>query len=199
MPADSKSPTYAAVLLKAKNERWDGTPLLLKAGKGLNESKAEIRIQYRLPPGSLYNAERNELVIRIQPDESIYLKLNLKKPGLTSESIISELNLSYSKRYLDLYIPDAYEALILDLINNDHSNFVSDEEVLLSWQLFTPLLDEIKNCSVAPYPYKRGSRGPDEAIRFIEKAGFQRNIGDYTWPVRSVSGSQPVEKSAFIE
>ena len=138
-------------------------------------------------------------MIRIQPDESIYLKLNLKKPGLTSENIISELNLSYSKRYLDLYIPDAYEALILDLINNDHSNFVSDEEVLLSWQLFTPLLDEIKNIGTAPHLYKKGSRGPDEAIKFIEKAGFQRNTSDYTWPVKSVSsGLQPIEKSAFI-
>ena len=58
--------------------RWDGVPFILKAGKALNERKVEIRIQFRPPAAELtsnLDPLRNELVIRLQPDEAIYLKM----------------------------------------------------------------------------------------------------------------------------
>lgn len=84
--ARSLTPTFAAVSMFINNARWDGVPFLLKAGKALHKRTAEIRVQFRHSPGNLYrtklgsdlDAASNELVIRIQPKESIYLKINNK-------------------------------------------------------------------------------------------------------------------------
>jgi glucose-6-phosphate 1-dehydrogenase len=64
VPNDSVTPTYAAAVLRIRNPRWDGVPFILKCGKGLNERKAEIRIQLRDVPGRLFTAAQpNEIVV----------------------------------------------------------------------------------------------------------------------------------------
>jgi len=76
VPNDSRCATFAAAVFYIKNERWDGVPFILKCGKALNERKAEIRLQFNDVPGQLFDsAVRNELVIRIQPNESAYMKV----------------------------------------------------------------------------------------------------------------------------
>eukprot|EP00798_Chlamydomonas_sp_ICE-L_P002087 gene2087-18142_t len=82
VPAGSKQATYAAVKLEIKNERWAGVPIMIKAGKALNERLAAIRIQLKPPPASIFGPlehMRNELVIKFQPGEAIYAKLVIKK------------------------------------------------------------------------------------------------------------------------
>ena len=72
VPDDSVTPTFAAIVLKINNERWRGVPFVMKAGKGLDERLAEVRVRYKSQP---YNKllvgpqAKNELVCRIQPDE----------------------------------------------------------------------------------------------------------------------------------
>ena len=130
VPAGSNCCTYALSTLYFNNARWEGVPFILKCGKALNERKAEVRIQFRTPPGGLFSASddgatnRNELVLRVQPKEAIYMKMNMKAPGLATHAITSELDLSYKSRFEDSRLPDAYERLILDVMRNDHSNFV---------------------------------------------------------------------------
>jgi hypothetical protein len=85
--------------------------------------------------GIFQDISRNELVIRIQPSEAIYLKLNNKTPGLHSSALPAELDLTYKRRFSDVKIPEAYEALILDAINGDHSNFVRDDELDVAWKV----------------------------------------------------------------
>ena len=132
-------------------------------------------------PGSLYpSVDRNELVIRVQPQEAVYLKFMNKQPGLSSVPVISELDLSYNKRYTGTYIPDAYESLILDALKGDKSNFVRDDELDAAWKIFTPLLNEIVEKRIAPVPYAYGSRGPEHAIAFVEKMGYIRQP-EYVW------------------
>ena len=92
VPNDSKCPTFAAVVLKVKNERWDGVPFVMKAGKGLDERMAEVRITYKEQRnnciyGDIGRREPNELVCRIQPDEALYLKTQTKMPGLTQVTV----------------------------------------------------------------------------------------------------------------
>ncbi|KAL0445027.1 UNVERIFIED_CONTAM: Glucose-6-phosphate 1-dehydrogenase, chloroplastic [Sesamum latifolium] len=90
VPKNSITPTFAAAALFINNARWDGVPFLMKAGKALHTRRAEIRVQFRHVPGNLYKRNfgtdldkaTNELVLRVQPDEAIYLKINNKVPGL---------------------------------------------------------------------------------------------------------------------
>lgn len=78
-------------------------------------------------------------VIRIQPNESIYLKINNKVPGLGLNLDVQKLDLSYKTRY-NKHLPDAYERLILDVINGDKRLFIRNDELEAAWDLFTPIL-----------------------------------------------------------
>jgi len=191
VPPNSVCPTFAATTLWIHNPRWEGVPFILKAGKALNESKVEVRIQFKdVTQGIFKDIARNELVIRIQPSEAVYLKLNLKTPGLHTRAMPTEMDLTYKRRFTDTKIPEAYEALILDALHGDHSNFVRHDELDVAWKIFTPILHWIDGQSgprphPAPYPY--GSRGPKELDGFINKYGFRRNVDAYFWPVTSLS------------
>ena len=128
------------MVLHINSPRWEGVPFILKAGKALNEQKTEIRIQYKdVTQGIFKEITRNELVIRVQPGEAVYLKMNSKAPGLHMRTVPTEMDLTYKRRFSDLKIPEAYEALILDAFKGDHSNFVRADELDIAWSIFTPL------------------------------------------------------------
>ncbi|EPS70489.1 glucose-6-phosphate 1-dehydrogenase [Genlisea aurea] len=183
VPNDSNTPTFASVILRIHNERWEGVPFILKAGKALDSRKAEIRIQFKDVPGDIFKCKkqgRNELVIRLQPSEAIYMKLTVKQPGLEISTAQSELDLSYRQRYQNVVIPEAYERLILDTIKGDQQHFVRRDELKAAWEIFTPMLHRIDGGELKTVPYKRGSRGPDEADALVEKAGYVQTRG-YIW------------------
>ena len=106
------------------------------AHTALNEAKVEVRIQFKdVTQGIFKDISRNELVIRIQPSEAVYLKLNTKTPGLNTRAIPTEMDLTYKRRFTEAKIPEAYEALILDALRGDHSNFVRDDELDVAWRV----------------------------------------------------------------
>ncbi|KAK4776332.1 hypothetical protein SAY86_005020 [Trapa natans] len=167
VPKNSITPTFAAAALFINNARWDGVPFLMKAGKALYTKRAEIRVQFRHVPGNLYKRNfgtdldkaTNELVLRVQPDEAIYLKINNKVPGLEMRLDRSDLNLLYRARY-PREIPDAYERLLLDAIEGERRLFIRSDELDAAWALFTPLLKDLEGKRIAPELYPYGSRGP---------------------------------------
>ena len=181
VPKGSLCPTFAAAAMFINNARWDGVPFLLKAGKALSSRSAEIRVQFRHVPGNLYRSKlgldldraTNELVIRIQPDEAIYLKVNNKVPGLGLRLDVSRLDLSYKSRFGDAALPDAYERLILDVVNGDKRLFIRSDELEAAWGLFTPLLNELDSRKVQPELYPYGSRGPVGAHYLAAKYGVR--------------------------
>ncbi|GBG63153.1 hypothetical protein CBR_g36922 [Chara braunii] len=176
VPKNSITPTFAAAALFIDNARWDGVPILMKAGKALHTRRAEIRIQFRHVPGNLYkklfatdlDLATNELVIRVQPDEAIYLKINNKVPGLGLRLDKSNLNLLYSERY-NKEIPDSYERLILDAIDGDKRLFIRNDELEAAWGIFTPVLKALEEKRVSPELYPYGSRGPIGAYYLAAK------------------------------
>ncbi|KAG7096949.1 hypothetical protein E1B28_004347 [Marasmius oreades] len=191
VPRNSVCPTYAATTLWIHNPRWEGVPFILKAGKALNEAKVEVRIQFKeVTQGIFSDISRNELVIRIQPSEAVYLKINAKTPGLQTRAMPTEMDLTYKRRFLHAKIPEAYEALILDALNGDHSNFVRHDELDVAWKIFTPILhwiDGLNGQRPRPVPYPYGSRGPKELEAFVEKYGFKRANAGYVWPIASLA------------
>jgi glucose-6-phosphate 1-dehydrogenase len=208
VPPCSRTPTFASVALFIDNDRWAGVPFIVKAGKALNERLALVRVQFRAPPRALIgcrggrggggpggavggtcppgagsrplDAMRNEFVMRLQPDEAVYLKLVVKKPGLAPDAVISELDLDYAARYAGAYIPDAYERLILDAVRGDQQHFVRRDELRAAWAVFTPLLAAIDAGAVPVHPYPAGSRGPPQADALAARHGFVRNE-KYEW------------------
>ncbi|XP_072102259.1 glucose-6-phosphate 1-dehydrogenase isoform X1 [Mobula birostris] len=182
VPVGSTTPTFATVVLYVQNERWDGVPFVMRCGKALNERKAEVRLQFRDVPGDIFQqqSKRNELVIRVQPNEAIYTKLMTKKPGMFFNPEETELDLTYGSRYKDVKLPDAYERLILDVFCGSQMHFVRSDELQEAWRIFTPLLHKLESSKICPVPYVYGSRGPPEADEMMKKVGF-RYEGTYKW------------------
>jgi glucose-6-phosphate 1-dehydrogenase len=195
VPKDSVTPTFACAVLHVNNPRWKGVPFILKCGKALNERKAEIRIQFSAPSTGLFaaggagdakrlgvgqrtatatsrefTAHNNELVIRIQPNEAVYLKMMCKMPGLDFVPVETELSLQYKTRYPTRPPPEAYARLILDVLRGDQSQFVRSDELAAAWRIFTPLLHTLERERVRPIVYPFGSRGPTQSDRLSECA-----------------------------
>ena len=85
---ESTTETFAAAVLHIHNPRWDGVSFILKAGKAVTDRKAEVRIQFHTVPGAvsaLTDVAANELVVRLQPEETIYWKVINKVPALKFE------------------------------------------------------------------------------------------------------------------
>ncbi|CAF1080264.1 unnamed protein product [Rotaria sp. Silwood1] len=192
VPQNSTTPTYAQVILSINNERWAGIPFILRAGKALNQKKTEVRIQFHDAPGGMFDEDihpndlsgsvaRDELVIRIQPNEAIYLKINTKRPGEMSFSIEeTELDLTYGERYQGIKLPDAYERLILDVFMGSKINFVRSDELQEAWRIVDPILAEIDKKKIPIIPYKFGSYGIPEAFDAAVKHGYIFR-GTYVW------------------
>ncbi|XP_064415298.1 glucose-6-phosphate 1-dehydrogenase isoform X2 [Latimeria chalumnae] len=182
VPKGSTTATFAAAVLHVENERWDGVPFILRCGKALNEKKAEVRLQFRDVPGDIFSQQckRNELVIRVQPNEAVYAKMMTKKPGMFFNPEESELDLTYGHRYKDVKLPDAYERLILDVFCGSQMHFVRSDELREAWRIFTPFLHKVESEKIKPVPYVYGSRGPEEADELMKRVGF-RYEGTYKW------------------
>eukprot|EP00056_Hartaetosiga_gracilis_P008055 m.115647 g.115647 ORF g.115647 m.115647 type:complete len:164 (+) comp12842_c1_seq23:72-563(+) len=77
-------PTFVQTVLKINSDRWEGVPFIIKCGEGLNENKLEIRVQFQENCGEIFdNTVQNELVFRIHPNEAMYMKMQIKQPGVT--------------------------------------------------------------------------------------------------------------------
>ena len=109
VPKDSQTETFSTAVFGINNERWKGVPFILKCAKGVESSRVEVRIQFRKPRNTLFpdaDLPQNELVIRVQPDEAVYLKMITKKPGLQG-SLLSmglaqaELDFTLKERFKD--------------------------------------------------------------------------------------------------
>lgn len=161
---DTNTPTFAAIRLRINNPRWAGVPIILKAGKALNERKAEMRLQFKDAPAAQYLFEghdcpRNELVLRMQPHEAIYVKTNVKSPGFKNKPIQTDMDLNYDSRFFlnsKQSNPDAYTRLILDVLQGNQGAFVRDDELRRAWKIFTPILHQIENTNVRPIIYPQG-------------------------------------------
>jgi glucose-6-phosphate 1-dehydrogenase len=175
VPDDSRTCTYAAALLHIDNPRWEGVPFLLRAGKALDRKTTEIRILFHNLDNCVFCGPEdcphaNELVIRVQPDEAIMFSIMNKVPGLGMELESRDLDLQYDTAFSEL-IPDAYEDLLLDVIQGEKSLFIGSQELAAAWDIFTPVLQAIDENGVRPLPYPFGSTGPAEAMDLAVKAG----------------------------
>jgi len=152
-------------------------PFLIRAGKGMDAHLTELRIVFRHVAAGpflpyLGNFAPNELVIRVQPDEEIYLSMINKVPGLEDLLTSTKLDLKYSATF-NRTIPDAYECLLLDVLKGEQGLFIGAEELEAAWDVFTPVLHEMEKRGIKPDPYLCCSRGPESLDKLAAKYGLK--------------------------
>ena len=172
--ADSQTETFAALKLEIANWRWDGVPFYLRTGKRLPQQVSQIAVTFRPPPISIFQStdgsrtHPNALIIKLQPDEGFDLRFGVKTPGRRIQLETERLHFRYSESFAPL--ADAYETLLLDVIEGDPTLFVSADWEEASWSLYTPLLENKPPVK----PYAAGTWGPLElpgkawSPRFLE-------------------------------
>jgi glucose-6-phosphate 1-dehydrogenase len=173
IPEDSVTETYAAVKLHIDNWRWRDVPFYLRTGKRLAEKRSMIAICFRHPPKQFFRTSQlerfqpNWLIIGIQPDETLRMELTVKKPGLDMKTQTISLDTCFN----DDISKDAYEGLLLDVIEGDHSLFLRSDEVEQSWKIVDPIIRYWDSQTDYIPTYPAGSWGPDESLRLFEKEG----------------------------
>lgn len=165
--------TYVAMELFIDNWRWAGVPFYLRAGKRMPKRITEIAIVFKQVPNYLFsnnNEFPNTLVIRIQPNEGISLKMNCKVPGMTHLQPV-KMDFRYGS-YFGGAPPEAYERLICDCLSGDNTLFARFDELLASWKLLTPVLDHWAQTPPEHFPnYHAGTWGPKTADAILRRVG----------------------------
>ena len=138
---DSDTETFVAVQAEINNWRWAGVPFYLRTGKRLARKTSEILIQFKPVPHQLFgNGEANQLLIRLQPEERISLQLMAKNPGKGMHLQPVELDLNLADAFNKQRRWEAYERLLLDVIEGDSTLFMRRDEVEAAWQWVDPII-----------------------------------------------------------
>jgi len=173
---DSATETFVALKLQIDNWRWAGVPFYLRHGKRLPKQVAEIAIQFKPSPPVLFAAESaaplqpNALVLRIQPDEGIAIRMNAKVPGTTLNIQPVRMDFRYGGSFGESS-PEAYERLLHDAIAGDSTLFLRGDEVECTWALTDAVRGGWRGNRVPPAFYEAGSWGPSEADELLARDG----------------------------
>jgi glucose-6-phosphate 1-dehydrogenase len=174
----SQTATFGAIRLEVDNWRWQGVPFYLRSGKAMSCRTTQIVIEFRQPPLELFaggrssfHREANRLVIQIQPAEGIQLHFHTKVPGEGMRLRYTDLEFSYSKEFADR-LPEAYEPLLLDVMQGDASLFARADEVEKSWEIIDPFVQAWASSAMPPMPaYTTGDWGPIESFEWMMAQG----------------------------
>lgn len=173
VPANSVTETYAAMKLYVDNWRWRGVPFYIRTGKRMAKAQSVISICFRHPPQQLFHDTQvqclnpNWVLLGIQPEECIRIEMTSKVPGLEMRTRTSSLDTDF--RHDHEKNIEAYENLLLDVLQGDRSLFLRFDEVEYAWRIVDPILQTwaIERDYIVTYP--AGSWGPPESRRIFDK------------------------------
>ena len=175
IPPDSATETYVAIRAELDSWRWSGVPFYLRTGKRMSERVAEIVVNFRTVPHSIFpsaggDAPGNRLVIQLQPEEELKLFMMAKVPGDTMNLKPVELNLDFSEQFRQRPM-EAYERLLLDAIRGNLTLFMRRDELDAAWRWCEPILDGWQASDQSPRLYSAGSWGPAASSALVGRDG----------------------------
>lgn len=176
--AQSNTETFVALRAEIRNWRWSGVPFYLRTGKRMAQKLSQIVIHFKEPPFYIFAPEQralisNRLIIRLQPQEGISLQVMTKEQGLDKGMQLRSgpLHLNFSDTYKSARIPDAYERLLLEVMQGNQNLFVRKDEIEYAWKWCDQLIEGWKRLGDKPKAYPAGSWGPVASIALITRDG----------------------------
>ncbi|HET6383326.1 MAG TPA: glucose-6-phosphate dehydrogenase [Armatimonadota bacterium] len=174
----SGTETFAALKLMIDNWRWADVPFYLRSGKRMRKKLTLIAIEFKRAPHLFLpltphdQVEPNLLMIRIQPDEGISLKLGARIPGPEMHIRQMQMNFAYDATFGE-FPATAYETLLLDAMEGDPTLFNRSDTVELAWEILTPVLERWKSPPTNdPFPnYIAGTWGPAASDQLLARDG----------------------------
>ncbi len=174
---NSAKETFAAVKLFIDNWRWHGVPFYLRTGKRMNETISIITIQFRpvphqsFPAEAIMNWQPNRLIFSIQPHMGICMRFQAKRPGLKMVLYPVDMQFNYNASSAS-GTPEAYETLLLDIMEGDSTLFMRADQVEAAWKAVMPVINSWEANPSVNFPnYEAGTQGPEDAEALIAKDG----------------------------
>ncbi len=174
----SRTETFVALQANIETWRWAGVPFYLRTGKRMQERLAEIVINFRAVPHSIFGKratplQNNRLVIRMQPDESVKLHLQAKRPGdaMRLNPVFLDLDFAETENFQNRRL-EAYERLLMDVMRGNLTLFVRRDEQEAAWKWVEPIMANWSNSGEQPKPYTAGSTGPAASTALLGREGF---------------------------
>jgi len=170
----SHTETYTAMKLYVDNWRWRGVPFYLRTGKRLGEKHSMVAVQFKKPPMQLFQTMKNTdehanwLLVGIQPDNTVRMEITAKLPGLDLNTRQIAMNATVDSP--DSRKANAYEELLLDVIQGDRSLFLRYDEVKAAWQIVDPVMQHWAEDKSPLHFYSAGSWGPEIANDLFDVA-----------------------------
>ena len=177
VPPDSRCETFVALRTEVQNWRWAGVPFYLRTGKRLAARDAQIVVNFRPTPHSIFPGinRPNKLVIKLQPEDGLELHLLAAKGTSQNEALSAvSLDLDFDKAFPETRV-GAYERLLLEAIAGRLNLFVRSDEQEQAWGWVEPILQAWKRDNAAgggPRPYAAGTWGPAAASALVARDGF---------------------------
>ncbi|MGF1656331.1 MAG: glucose-6-phosphate dehydrogenase [Verrucomicrobiales bacterium] len=172
---DSQTETFVSMRTFIDNWRWANVPFYIRVGKRLAKAGTEIAIQFKNAPPVLFHrlqaVQANTLVIRIQPDEGISLRMLAKMPGASVRIEPVKMDFHYGTSF-GKPSPEAYERLLLDAMSGDATLFARGDEVEEAWEYVDHIMNAWQSGQGGPlHLYPSGSWGPDAADQLLSSEG----------------------------
>lgn len=175
---DSRTESFIAMKIQISNWRWKGTPIYMRTGKRLRARASEIAVVFKDPPHSIFGPQEgrrgNVLVIRLQPNEGMHLRVTIKEPGPGGMRLMEvPLDMSFAEALGQegLEVSDAYERLIMDVIRGNQTLFMRGDEVEAAWAWTDPIIEGWEARRDVPAEYDPGSSGPEDALMLLHRDG----------------------------
>ena len=173
VPAESFTETYVAIKAEIENERWQGVQFYLRTGKRMADKVAEIVLNFRDLDNHIFPNSKpfaNRLVIELQPFDSVRLCAQVKTPGAGNNVEVTPMTIDLDKQLAGRR-PEAYERLLLDVINGNLALFNRRDELEAAWDYVMPILDNWAQNTQAPHGYAAHSWGPEAARELLARDG----------------------------
>jgi len=173
VPAGSPTETFVALRTEVRNWRWAGVPFYLRTGKRLARRDAQIVVNFRRTPHTLFPGLNppNKLVIKLQPEDGLELHLLAAKGAFQGEALVPvSLDLDFDKTFAADRV-GAYERLLLDVLAGRLNLFVRSDEQEQAWSWVEPILDAWRRDDTGPRTYGAGTWGPAAASALVARDG----------------------------
>src|SRR5699024_4416607 len=111
----------------------------------------------------------NALVIRVQPDEGVTLRLGSKVPGTHIEIRDVNMDFAYGGSFTEAS-PEPYDRLILDVLLGEPPLLPRHEGVEQPWRILDPVIEHWE-AKGKPEPYAAGTWGPPSSDAMLAREG----------------------------
>jgi glucose-6-phosphate 1-dehydrogenase len=174
----SGTETFVGLKLFVDTPAFKGVPIYIRTGKKLDRRYTDVIVQFKQDSvhflgSKAHGTQANVLSIRVQPEESISLRIMVREPGFEMALQPAQMDFCYQggdgSSNGGSYSPSAYEKVMYDALHGDQLSLVRSDVLMQQWRIVDSL--KAKWHSYKLEVYAQGSEGPASQHALVARDG----------------------------